>query len=69
MDVTLDGRIDGIETARQIQKSFSIPVIFLSAHSETYRLAQGEGVRSSGFLGKPFVGSDVISAVEKALQD
>ena len=67
MDVTLDGRIDGIETARQIQKSFSIPVIFLSAHSETNRLAQGEGVRSSGFLGKPFFGSEVIAAVEKAL--
>jgi CheY-like chemotaxis protein len=67
MDVTLDGRIDGIETARQIQKSLSIPVIFLSAHSEMNRLAQGEGVRSSGFLGKPFFGSEVIAAVEKAL--
>ena len=69
MDVTLDGRIDGIETARQIQKSSNIPVIFLSAHSEMNRLAQGEEVRPSGFLGKPFIGSDVISAVEKALQD
>ena len=69
MDVTLDGRIDGIETARQIQESCSIPVIFLSAHSATKRIAQGDGVRPSGFLGKPFIGSDVIAAVKKALQD
>ena len=46
MDVTLDGRIDGIETARQIQESFSIPVIFLSAHSATNRIAQGDEVRA-----------------------
>jgi CheY-like chemotaxis protein len=69
MDVTLDGRIDGIETARQIQESCSIPVIFLSAHSATNRIARGDGVRPSGFLGKPFTGSDVIAAVKKALQD
>ena len=69
MDITLAGRIDGIETARQIQESFSIPVIFLSAHSAMARIAQGDGVWPSGFLEKPFIGSDVISAVEKALQD
>jgi len=69
MDVTLDGRIDGIETARQIQKSFGIPVIFLSAHSATNRLSQRDEVKPYGFLGKPFIGSDVIAAVEKALQD
>ena len=69
MDVTLDGRIDGIETARQIQESCSIPVIFLSAHSVTNRLTQGDGFRPSGFLGKPFIGSDVIAAVQKALRD
>ena len=69
MDITLAGRIDGVETARHIQSCFSIPVIFLSAHSAITRLIQKDGVRCSGFLGKPFVSSEVISAVEKALRD
>jgi len=30
IDMSLDGRIDGIETTRQIRQSYDIPVIFLS---------------------------------------
>jgi CheY-like chemotaxis protein len=67
MDITLDGKLDGIETAREIQKRFDIPVIFLTAHSEANRVARMEGVASCGFLEKPFIQSKLISAVEKAL--
>jgi CheY-like chemotaxis protein len=35
MDITLDEKLDGIETARHIRKSSDIPIIFLTAHSET----------------------------------
>jgi DNA-binding response OmpR family regulator len=67
MDITLDGKLDGIETARYIRKSSDIPIIFLTAHSEKKRLVAAEDLAPYGFLGKPFDFSDVVSAVEKAL--
>src|SRR5665647_1618669 len=39
MDITLDGKLNGIETARQIEKISDIPIIFLSAHSDMGLLA------------------------------
>ncbi len=34
MDIGLGGRIDGIETAREVKKRYTIPVIFLTAYSD-----------------------------------
>jgi CheY-like chemotaxis protein len=69
MDVTLDGKLDGIETARQIWKSIDVPIIFLTAHSDTNRLASAEDLAACKVIGKPFLWPDVISAIEGALHD
>jgi len=67
MDITLDGKLNGIETARQIEKISDIPVIFLSAHSDMELLA-GEGNSApTGFIAKPFIGVDILQKVEKML--
>jgi len=42
MDISLDGKLDGIGTAREIRKRFDIPIIFLSAHTEENCLARAE---------------------------
>ena len=34
MDIRLDGKMDGIETASHFKENYSIPVIFLTAHSD-----------------------------------
>ena len=67
MDISLDGKLDGIGTAREIRKRFDIPIIFLSAHTEEKRLAGAEDLAPFGFLGKPFALSELILMVEKAL--
>jgi CheY-like chemotaxis protein len=67
MDISLDGELDGIETARHIRKRLDIPIIFLTAHSESKRLMAAEDLAPYDFLGKPFFLSDVISTIEKAL--
>jgi CheY-like chemotaxis protein len=66
MDMTLDGRIDGIETTRQIMQSYDIPVVFLSPLFD--RHTKDRVVTPSGFIMKPLVESDVLSVVEKALR-
>lgn len=67
MDITLQGKIDGIETARQIRRNSDVPVIFLSAHSDQNRIGGVGGIPSSGFIGKPFIESDVLAVIGKVL--
>ena len=67
MDVALGGKIDGIETAREIRKVSPIPVIFLTAHNDAKTLARAQDVGSSGFIVKPFVENEVISLVRGTL--
>jgi CheY-like chemotaxis protein len=67
MDITLDGTLGGIETVREIRKKCKIPVIFLTAHSMTAQITRDGDLAPCTFMGKPFNPSDIVSAVEKAL--
>src|SRR5436189_6055715 len=35
MDITIQGPIDGIETAKRLSKLMDVPVVFLTAHTDT----------------------------------
>ncbi len=67
MDITLLGKMNGIETAREIRKNSEVPIIFLSARSNPGMIAEAEGITRSGFLRKPFDEADVVSLVELSL--
>jgi CheY-like chemotaxis protein len=67
MDIALDGLIDGFEAVRRIHALKDIPVLFLSAHSDSDKLAMTGTATPYSFLEKPFIQTDVISAVDKAL--
>ena len=54
MDILLKGDMDGIEAADIIQKHFSVPVIFLTAHSDDKTLERAKQVDSYGYIIKPF---------------
>ena len=64
MDIALDGLLDGIETARLIQETGDIPVIFISGIDQETAFTAG-GPSNEGFIGKPFVASEVLLTVEK----
>jgi len=67
MDITLDGKLNGIETARQIEKISDIPVIYLSAHSDRELLAREGNSAPTMFIAKPFISVDILQKVEKIL--
>ncbi len=67
MDIRLAGKINGIETARQIRTNFDIPIIFLTAHSEPDFQATAEEISPYGFFVKPIDEEDVLSAIRNAL--
>jgi len=66
MDITLDGSLDGIETTRQIRKRHAIPVIFLTAHSNSQIISRAKEVSPCGYIVKPVMEKDLLEQVERA---
>src|SRR5262245_60882865 len=54
MDIQLAGRLDGIQTTAAIRKRWSIPVVYLTSHSDEATLARAKETVPHGYLLKPF---------------
>lgn len=67
MDVILEGPMDGIEAAMQIQSGQNIPVIYLTASTDEKNLKRAQETDPYGYLIKPLKDYDLYSAVETAL--
>ena len=67
MDIALAGKLDGIETARQIREKYTIPVIFLTAYSNQNRIEQAKAVSPHGYLMKPVMEDELFAAIHRAL--
>ena len=66
MDACLPG-ISGIETAKQIQQSFGIPVIFLSAYDDPQTVRDAIALGGLSYLVKPITVKQLVPAIESAL--
>lgn len=67
MDIKLEGMIDGIEAAEIIRSSHDIPVVFVSAYTESGMINRAMATGAVCYLIKPFKGKDLLCAVERAL--
>jgi PAS domain S-box-containing protein len=67
MDILLAGDMDGIEAAGLIQQSCSLPVIFLTAHSDSETLTRAKRTAPFGYLLKPFNERELETHIEMAL--
>ncbi len=67
MDIFLDGRIDGIETAKAILKDTQIPIIFLTGHDDEETLGRAKITETFGYIIKPAESRDLHVAIEIAL--
>ena len=69
MDVTLQGRLDGVQTAEQIRQFSNIPVIFITAHSDKDTIRRAISTTPFGYLVKPFQTRELHLNIELALQN
>jgi CheY-like chemotaxis protein len=69
MDIGLAGKIDGIETARQLRKKYDIPVIFLTAFSDQKNVEAMNNISSSTLLKKPIMEYDLLTTIRKVITD
>ncbi len=67
MDVQLYGSLDGIDTAHEINKHHQVPILFLTANTDTTTFKRAKLTFPHAFLSKPFRIHDVLHAIELAL--
>ncbi len=68
MDIKLKGYVDGVETAKQIQALYDIPVVYLTAHSDEQTLQRVKQTTHYGYIVKPFNKAELRVTIEQALQ-
>ncbi len=67
MDIMLNGEIDGIDCAKHIYENNNIPVIFLTANSDSNTLKKAMDTSPYGFIVKPFNERDLLISIDIAL--
>jgi CheY-like chemotaxis protein len=67
MDIALRGKGDGITLAEELYVCEGLPVVFLTAHTETELLSRARCTGAYGFVTKPFSAGGLRSAIELAL--
>ncbi len=67
MDITLQGDLDGIETAQIINSQLHIPIIYMTAHADDSTLDRAKKTGPYGYLVKPFKPQDTKTTIEMAL--
>lgn len=65
-DINIKGEINGIQTARLIQKNFNIPVIFLTSYHDDSTLAEASNVDFTGYIVKPYLDNHLLREVKLA---
>jgi CheY-like chemotaxis protein len=67
MDVRIQGNMDGTETARVLRERFNIPVIYLTAHADSFTVARAKDAEPLGYITKPFQEAALHASIEIAL--
>jgi len=67
MDIKIEGKLDGIDSARQIQSRIEVPIIYLTSYSDDQLLRRAQATEPFGYLVKPYEASQLKITVEMAL--
>jgi diguanylate cyclase (GGDEF)-like protein/PAS domain S-box-containing protein len=67
MDIHLEGELDGIDAATEIQARYHIPVVFLTALAEDETLKRALDSHPFGYLVKPCEAREVHATIQMAL--
>ncbi len=67
MDIRLGGKMDGIEAAQHILKERKLPILYLTAHSDTTTAQRAQQADAYGYILKPFDDRDLRIQIDMAL--
>jgi len=66
VDITLKGKMDGIEAVEKIRHYSSIPVIYLSGNSDKFNFERAKKTRFVSYLVKPITRDQLEKPLEQA---
>jgi DNA-binding LytR/AlgR family response regulator len=69
IDINLGGGKDGIDVAEYVREKYAIPLIFLTANSDTATIERAKKVKPNAYLVKPFTKNDLYAAIEIAVSN
>ena len=64
MDILLVGKINGIDTAKEITDKFNIPIIFMTGYEEPAVIERAKKIKPVAYLNKPLEIWDIIPVIE-----
>lgn len=67
LDINLNGKLEGIEIARQINEKFHIPFIYLTSNADKETINEAKQTKPRAYLIKPFISEDIYAAIEIAI--
>lgn len=67
MDIVLEGAMDGIEAARQLQRRHDVPVVFLTGHDDPSLVRRAMSTAPFAYLQKPIKDRELQLTLELAL--
>jgi YesN/AraC family two-component response regulator len=67
LDIQIKGELDGIEVAQQIQTIYDIPILYLTAFSDTETIERAQTTNPMGYVLKPFRREQLLSSIAVAL--
>ena len=68
MDINLEGSIDGIACAKVINKAKTIPIVYMTAFSDTQTINEASDTNFYGYLIKPFDYHDIEAVLAIAIK-
>ncbi len=68
MDISLQGKTDGVAAAEYLYLRLDLPVVYLTAHADEQTLHRATQTSPFGYLLKPFQAADLHSTIQVALQ-
>ena len=67
MDINLEGKLDGIESAKSINSTTSIPFVYITSSSDYSTIERAKEGNAYGYIIKPFNKKDLRATIEMAL--
>lgn len=68
MDISLDGVMSGIETARRIKATRDIPILFFTGYQDPHLLSQADAIKPVGIVDKLDTTENIQQAIVSLLQ-
>jgi DNA-binding LytR/AlgR family response regulator len=61
LDINLNGALDGVDIANEINKEYHVPIIFLTSNTDVRTIERVKYTKPAGFITKPYTPEELVS--------